>query len=411
MGKRHFGHSFGKSHGHHSHHSHHGHHKHDLCWDYRHPVHDLFLFGTPGKDGLVGTDKSEIIVGYRGNDDILGNGGNDWIGGGRGGDTLNGGAGFDKVFGGKGDDVVVHSLAENAANEGCGKGDFYDGGKGHDVLRLVLTAEEAADEAVQADIQAFEDFLANNAAGCGRNGNIFKFESFNLAVRNFEELKLEVGDSPPNNLPDDPPAPPPNTPPVAAADPDSGVFSTLEDSSIDIDVLANDSDPDGDPLHVAVVIQPTHGLVEFNPDGTLKYTPEDDYFGPDSFSYQASDGKDLSQAVGVDIEVLPVNDKPELIDPDDPLVWVGTQGVVIPIDIVGRYAPGPANESDGPVTLVGANFGPESGFGMLLVNVDESKISYLNFGSIPDGREEIIEFSVRDDTGAVTLGTLEVELL
>jgi len=402
MGTRHFGHS----HHHHSpaHHSHHAHYRHDPFWDHQHAALKLFVFGTSGKDGLDGTGRSEAIIGFRGNDEIHGNGGNDWISGGRGADTLDGGAGNDKVFGGKGDDVIVHSLAENFANEGCGRGDFYDGGKGHDILHLVLTAEEWADQGVQADIKAFEAFLAESANDCGSRGKVFEFASFDLSVRNFEELKIEVGDVPTNTLP--------NTPPVAAADPDSGTIQTLEDASVDIDVLANDSDPDGDPLNVGVVVQPAHGIVEFNADGTLKYTPEEDYFGFDSFSYQASDGTDLSQAVGVDIEVLPVNDKPESKDhPDDKFVWMANKGAMVLIDVLGQYAPGPDNESGQTVSLLGANFATGSGFGMLFGINAESKIAYVAPNGIPAGKHEIIEFQIADDLGAMTVGSVEIALI
>ena len=42
--------------------------------------------------------------------------------------------------------------------------------------------------------------------------------------------------------------------------------------SVVIPVLANDSDPDGDPLSVVAVTQPDLGVVTINPDGTLTYT-------------------------------------------------------------------------------------------------------------------------------------------
>lgn len=57
-----------------------------------------------------------------------------------------------------------------------------------------------------------------------------------------------------------------------------------------IDVLANDFDPDDDPLIVDGIVQPNHGLVFYNADGTLSYRPDLDFAGQDQFQYWASDG-------------------------------------------------------------------------------------------------------------------------
>ena len=64
-----------------------------------------------------------------------------------------------------------------------------------------------------------------------------------------------------------------------------------------IDVLANDSDPDGDPLRVASVGNPSKGTATINVDGTISYTPGSKARGEDSFSYQASDGTASSSAL------------------------------------------------------------------------------------------------------------------
>ncbi|GEM_PF-3618974 len=55
-------------------------------------------------------------------------------------------------------------------------------------------------------------------------------------------------------------------------------------------VLANDSDPDGDTLHAILVGAAGHGTVVLRTDGSFHYTPNAGYSGPDSFTYQASDG-------------------------------------------------------------------------------------------------------------------------
>jgi hypothetical protein len=55
-------------------------------------------------------------------------------------------------------------------------------------------------------------------------------------------------------------------------------------------VLANDSDPDGDPLTATLVSGPSHGSLTLNMDGSFSYQPDEDFVGQDSFTYAASDG-------------------------------------------------------------------------------------------------------------------------
>ncbi len=64
-----------------------------------------------------------------------------------------------------------------------------------------------------------------------------------------------------------------------------------QNTTATIDVLANDSDLDGDTLSVAAVTQPTNGSVTIN-GSTVEYTPNLNYFGNDSFTYTATDGFD-----------------------------------------------------------------------------------------------------------------------
>lgn len=67
--------------------------------------------------------------------------------------------------------------------------------------------------------------------------------------------------------------------------------TTKKDIEVIIPVLSNDI-PAGsplDPTSVQVVSQPLHGTVVVNEDGTITYTPEEDYVGPDVFTYFVKD--------------------------------------------------------------------------------------------------------------------------
>ena len=100
-----------------------------------------------------------------------------------------------------------------------------------------------------------------------------------------------------------------NSPPVANPD----AYSANQDSTLTVSaaagVLANDTDPDAADagyLTTALVTDATHGHVTLNADGSFTYTPAAGYFGPDSFSYQASDGIDPSNVATVSLTVQPL---------------------------------------------------------------------------------------------------------
>ncbi len=105
---------------------------------------------------------------------------------------------------------------------------------------------------------------------------------------------------------------PENDEPITLSD--SG--STQEDNSLVIDVLANDSDPDGDALTVSAVTDGANGTVAINPDGTVTYTPNADFHGNDSFTYTASDGNGGNVVETVNVQVNPENDAPITIVDD-----------------------------------------------------------------------------------------------
>lgn len=102
----------------------------------------------------------------------------------------------------------------------------------------------------------------------------------------------------------DAPPPPPNRNPTPAPD----ALTTAEDTAGTVNVLPNDTDPDGDPLTVTGVTQPAHGSVTCTPAGGCTYTPSRDYNGPDRFTYVVSDGRGGTASASVDVTVTPVDD-------------------------------------------------------------------------------------------------------
>ena len=89
-----------------------------------------------------------------------------------------------------------------------------------------------------------------------------------------------------------------NDPPMANDD----STTTQEDTPVTIDVLSNDIDVDGDTLTVTTVTQGRNGSVTINPDNTLSYNPNADFYGTDAFTYTVSDGtSDITATVKVTV--------------------------------------------------------------------------------------------------------------
>ena len=133
-----------------------------------------------------------------------------------------------------------------------------------------------------------------------------------------------------------------DNPPVAVDD----TKTVAEDSGATaIDVLANDTDPDGGPKAIASVTQPAHGTVAVAPDNlSLTYTPNPNYCNggspTDDFTYTLNGGSTAT----VGVTVTCVDDNPTAVD--DIATVSGNSGPN-PIDVL-------ANDTDpdgGPKTI------------------------------------------------------------
>ncbi len=86
--------------------------------------------------------------------------------------------------------------------------------------------------------------------------------------------------------------------------------TVVEDTPTIIKVLGNDTF-EGDDKVVSLDTNngPANGTVSINPDGSVTYTPNDNYHGTDSFTYIVTSGG-VSESTTVNVDVTPVNDAP-----------------------------------------------------------------------------------------------------
>ncbi len=79
---------------------------------------------------------------------------------------------------------------------------------------------------------------------------------------------------------------------------------TTDSTSVIIEVLSNDSDVDGDDLTIEAISAAVNGTVVDNGDGTITYTPNDSFFGVDTFEYVIGDGNGATATATVTVEVV-----------------------------------------------------------------------------------------------------------
>jgi hypothetical protein len=142
-----------------------------------------------------------------------------------------------------------------------------------------------------------------------------------------------------------------NTPPVA----DDTSATTNEDNSVTVTMTATDAD--GNSMTFSIVTPPAHGNLGpiFNQTPTsaqVTYTPNANYNGSDSFTFQADDGQGGTDTGVVTITINPVNDPPTFnlgANPVSSNEDIGPQSLA---NYASSISPGPtADESSQTVTF------------------------------------------------------------
>ncbi|MGA1195207.1 MAG: Ig-like domain-containing protein [Candidatus Latescibacterota bacterium] len=147
-----------------------------------------------------------------------------------------------------------------------------------------------------------------------------------------------------------------NTDPVVMID---EVVLTPDMKFVNVDVLANDTDAEGDALVLTGVGDATYGQVVQNGDGTVFYQPNESYVGQDGFTYEISDG---FGGVGQGQVILTMQAPPgaPVASPD---VVTTTEEVAITIDVM-------ANDSDEGIAGMRISSVESPGNGEAVLNAD-----------------------------------------
>ncbi len=193
-----------------------------------------------------------------------------------------------------------------------------------------------------------------------------------------------------------------NTAPLAADDTAEAEAGRL----LLLDVLANDTDADGDPLLVTVASTTDNATVSVLEDGTIRYVAAPDFSGTDSFAYTVSDGRGGTDTATVTVEVAPF--RPVIfLDFDTPLEVdispvVDDDGeVTYAVDPSGREAPAAISGADRARILEGVQrIFDDSGLGRF--RVSDERPSVGDYHAVRFAPKEAAE----DPTGEIETGRL-----
>lgn len=188
-----------------------------------------------------------------------------------------------------------------------------------------------------------------------------------------------------------------NQAPVANGD----VYTLAEDTTIffvgpNDGVLSNDSDHEGDAITAQLIDPPQHGSLSLEPNGTIIYSPDNDFFGIDSFTYAAVDFRPSAPAT-VTLEVTPT------YDPVSPFAdtYLSRPGAVLQVDSNDGVLANDLNPDRSPLNA------------LLVETPAQGTLNFQSDGSFsfdPQGFVGQTSFSYRVDDGTNQTAPVQVTL-
>lgn len=198
--------------------------------------------------------------------------------------------------------------------------------------------------------------------------------------------------------------PTPPKAPVALND----TVSTPNNTPVIVDVLANDSDPEGQALTIDSVNSATGATVEKTTDGKVKYTPQynsNKRAGiSDTFTYTIKDSQGLTGSATVTINVgEQANKAPQALD--DQVSTANRTPVIVNVL---------ANDSDpdgDPITIDPSAVSGPLGSTIEMVNEDGvQKVKYTPSSSNRAARNDSVTYTIKDSDGATSSASITVEV-
>ncbi|SFR48576.1 cadherin-like domain-containing protein [Litoreibacter janthinus] len=316
------------------------------------------LDGGKGNDRLEGGDGDDILDGKYDDDELFGGAGDDTLIGGKGNDTLSGGDGADNISGDYDRDTII----------GGTDGDVVDGGSGGDDFDILDLTGEGPFRIVNETVDSDGNSTSGTVEFLDGDGNV-------TGSLQFSEIEKIIGE--PVNLGPD-------------ANDDSATVD--EDDSVIIDVLGNDTDPENDDLTVIEATSPD-GDVVINADGTITFTPDENFNGDTTITYTIEDEAGNTDTATVAVTVEAVNDDP--VANDDTAST--DEDAPVTIDVLGNDT-----DVDGDDLTVTEATSPD---GDVVINANGT----ITFTPDPDfNGDTTITYTVSDGNGGTDTATVTV---
>ncbi len=190
--------------------------------------------------------------------------------------------------------------------------------------------------------------------------------------------------------------------PAISAEDDLAI--TNQNVSTNIPVLINDAIEVGslNPGTLLITVSPLHGTTVVNADGTVKYTPNDNYFGQDEFTYQICDGADRRLC---DTAIVRITVRPLLLD-------VAKTSDVSKVEVGGMlsYTIQLNNNSAFALTNISVKDVLPSGLLFLSANPQPSSTDTWTIGSIPAGGTASIVIEVMATVSGTVINSAQIAI-
>ncbi len=178
-------------------------------------------------------------------------------------------------------------------------------------------------------------------------------------------------------------------------------FSGAEDTVITGNVLANDTDADGDTLtvHAGSFATNQGGTININADGSFSYQGAANFHGADSYTYFVNDGQGGIATASIALNVSSVNDNP---------VAVGEQFFGNEDDIITGNVLTNDSDADGDTLTVGAGTITSAQGGTVTLNADGT-FSYQGAANFHGA--DSFDYTIADGQGGTATATVLLDIL
>ena len=178
-------------------------------------------------------------------------------------------------------------------------------------------------------------------------------------------------------------------------------YTTPEGTTLTGNVLANDYDPDGDPITAWVDLMPSNGTLTLSADGNFTYVPYAAFIGIDSFKYAVDDGRGGVTYQWVDIDVGGggggANNPPSAMDD----YFTTTEGVSVSGNLLG-------NDYDMDGDLLNATLYTAPANGGTVNLTPDGNFNYTPPAGLTGG--DSFQYEVSDGRGGFSIATVNIAI-